>query len=208
MDGKKGWKTWKGVTQGIFFCIFEFYSCRSSDTCFTTALSPLCVTKTSKCWVRGFFKCAVSSVKQWLIPLCNNKVVPLHYWLIKEINEMTKEHVSHGSFSFKELWPGRKLYHVSCYWKIVLDTGCTFSLREFSSNTLFQECPSWLMVTENSVTIIGVSSDVAPCVTTPVMRLTAPKSTCSHSCGLLYWVTEKIFFKLKKKSFTKVLQNI
>lgn len=46
------------------------------------------------------------------------------------------------------------------------------------------------MVTENSVTIICVSSDLAPCVTTPVMRLTVPKSTCSHSCGLLFWSEE------------------
>lgn len=69
----------------------------------------------------------------------------------------------------------------------VLTLLCTFSLWEFSSNTLLQECPSWLTVTENSVTIIWVKSDRAPWVTTPVMRFTFPKSTCSHSWGLLFW---------------------
>lgn len=67
------------------------------------------------------------------------------------------------------------------------NTRPTFSLWERCSNTLLQDCPSWLMVTENSVTIICVSTDRAPWVMTPVTRLIFPKSTCSHSWGLLFW---------------------
>ncbi|TNN81897.1 hypothetical protein EYF80_007805 [Liparis tanakae] len=43
------------------------------------------------------------------------------------------------------------------------------------------------MVTENSVTIIWVISERAPWVMIPVMRLTFPKSTCSHSGHRLSW---------------------
>lgn len=68
----------------------------------------------------------------------------------------------------------------------------TLSLWELSSNTLLQECPSWLNVTENSVTIIWVNIDRAPWVMIPVIRLTFPKSTCSHSWGLLFWGKEDI----------------
>lgn len=64
---------------------------------------------------------------------------------------------------------------------------CTFSLWVLSSKTLLQAWPSWLTVTENSVTIIWVSMERAPWVTTPVIRFTLPKSTCSHSWGLLFW---------------------
>lgn len=63
--------------------------------------------------------------------------------------------------------PGSNLDHVC---QILLEWSeslmdynkCTFSLWVSSSNTLFQDCPSWLTVTENSVTIIWVNNDRAP----------------------------------------------
>lgn len=76
----------------------------------------------------------------------------------------------------------------------VYDSKCTLSLWELSSKTLLQAWPSRLMVTENSVTIILVSNERAPCVTTPVIRFTLPKSTCSHSWGLLFYDGKGIKF--------------
>ena len=93
------------------------------------------------------------------------------------ISEMSKENVSHCTFmdSFDVRQdPGSR------------ELGLTCSVWELSSNTLLQDRPSWLTVTENSVTIIWVNRDRAPWVMTPVMRLTFPKSTCSHSWGLSF----------------------
>lgn len=95
-------------------------------------------------------------------------------------------------FETARIWESTSTKQLKHQDEVDLCLCCTFSLCEFSSKTLLQVCWSWLTVTENSVTIIWVSSDLAPWVTTPVMRLTLPRSTCSHSWGLLFWTAEEM----------------